>query len=80
MSEDHVAATGLTMDYSERVSDRFEALDSPIAWIGLHLIENLRGPGHNGMILQVTLYCNAQFDGDILSFIGSPGGYADVLA
>ncbi len=71
MSKDHVTAAGLTMDQSERVGDRFEALDSPIARIGLHLIENFGGSGHNEMILQVTLYCNAQFGGKNLSSNGA---------
>jgi len=56
-----VTAAGLTMDKSERVGDRFEALDSSIARIGLHLLEDLGGPGHNRMILRMTLFCNARF-------------------
>lgn len=74
-----MAAGGLTMDQPERVGNRFEALDSPIAWVGLHLIENLRGQSHSDMILQVTLCCNAQFDGELLSSIGSPSGRANRL-
>lgn len=61
MTKDHVTAAGLTMGKPKRVRDRFETLDSPIARIGLHLLENLGGRGHNKMILQVTLYRNVQF-------------------
>ena len=56
-----MAAPGLTMDETGRLGDRFETLDSPIVRIGLHLLEDLGGPGHNRMILRVTLICNARF-------------------
>ena len=46
------------MDETERLGDRFETLDSPIARIGLHSLEDLGRSRHDGMILLVTLFCN----------------------
>lgn len=49
-----------TPSSTNRTNFFFQALDPPIARVGLHLIEDLRGQGHIDMILQVTLYYNAQ--------------------
>lgn len=51
-----MAPTWLPINEPERIGDHLETLDAPIAWIGLHLFESLCGPGHRGMILQVTLH------------------------
>ena len=42
-----MTAPGLAMDDPERVGDRFETLDSPISWIGLHFSKDLRSLRHN---------------------------------
>ena len=66
-----MTAARLPKDESACLGDRLESLDSPIARIGLHLLEDLGRAAHNTMILQVTLLCNVKFGGKDPSFDGA---------
>lgn len=56
-----MASTWLAPQHTIGVGDRLQGLDAPIQRIGLHLRERLRSPGHNGMILLVTLLGNLRY-------------------